>query len=300
MMLKFGLGQDIGIDLGTATVIAYVKGKGIVLREPAVVAVDNNTGEVLAVGQEARRMLGRTPGNIVATRPLRDGVISDYTVTEKTGSKVGKYSLSVKYTGDYSGTKTFNYTIVPAAVEDVKADLSGSYNAVKVSWKKSTGASGYTVYYKKASSKSWSTAGTTTKLEYTKKSLSSGTEYDFRVIPYYKTSSSSTKYYDDKQFETVSVYTLKKLSTPTIAKSADGEVVVKWKDIKGESGYQISQATSKSKTTTLKTTADADATSLVVSAPKNKTRYYKVRAYKVVGSSKVYGPWTTVKSYKLK
>ena len=75
--------QDIGIDLGTATVIAYVKGKGIVLREPSVVAVNNTTGEVLAVGHEARRMLGRTPGNIVATRPLRDGVISDYTVTEK-------------------------------------------------------------------------------------------------------------------------------------------------------------------------------------------------------------------------
>ena len=82
-MFKFGLGQDIGIDLGTATVIAYVKGKGIVLREPSVVAVDNNTGDVVAVGGEARRMLGRTPGNIVATRPLRDGVISDYTVTEK-------------------------------------------------------------------------------------------------------------------------------------------------------------------------------------------------------------------------
>ncbi len=79
----FGFGQDIGIDLGTATVIAYVKGKGIVLREPSVVAVNNNTGEVLAIGQEARRMLGRTPGNIVATRPLREGVISDYTVTEK-------------------------------------------------------------------------------------------------------------------------------------------------------------------------------------------------------------------------
>ena len=79
----FGFGQDIGIDLGTATVIAYVKGKGIVLREPSVVAVDRNSGDVLAVGQEARRMLGRTPGNIIATRPLREGVISDYTVTEK-------------------------------------------------------------------------------------------------------------------------------------------------------------------------------------------------------------------------
>ena len=79
----FSFGQDIAIDLGTATVIAYVKGKGIVLREPSVVAVNNVTNEVLAVGGEARRMLGRTPGNIVATRPLKDGVISNYTVTEK-------------------------------------------------------------------------------------------------------------------------------------------------------------------------------------------------------------------------
>jgi rod shape-determining protein MreB len=79
----FGFGQDIGIDLGTATVIAYAKGRGIVLREPSVVAVNNMTKEVLAVGEEARRMLGRTPGSIVATRPLKDGVISDYTVTEK-------------------------------------------------------------------------------------------------------------------------------------------------------------------------------------------------------------------------
>ena len=74
---------DIGIDLGTATVIVYIKGKGIVLREPSVVAVDSNTNDVLAVGREARRMLGRTPGNIVATRPLREGVISNYTVTER-------------------------------------------------------------------------------------------------------------------------------------------------------------------------------------------------------------------------
>ena len=76
-------GQDIGIDLGTATILVYVKGKGIVLREPAVVDIDKKTNEVLAGGQNARKMLGRTPGNIVAIRPLKDGVISDYTVTEK-------------------------------------------------------------------------------------------------------------------------------------------------------------------------------------------------------------------------
>lgn len=75
--------RDIGIDLGTASVLVYIKGKGIVLREPSVVAIDKNTNRILAVGEEARRMIGRTPGNIVAVRPLRDGVISDYEVTEK-------------------------------------------------------------------------------------------------------------------------------------------------------------------------------------------------------------------------
>ncbi|MEG1798456.1 MAG: rod shape-determining protein MreB, partial [Clostridium sp.] len=73
---------DIGIDLGTANVLVYVNGKGIVLEEPSVVAIDKRTNTVLAVGSEARRMIGRTPGNIVAIRPLRDGVISDYDVTE--------------------------------------------------------------------------------------------------------------------------------------------------------------------------------------------------------------------------
>jgi rod shape-determining protein MreB len=79
----FGLGTEIGIDLGTASVLVFIKGKGIVLQEPSVVAIDRDTGRVLAVGSEARKMLGRTPGNIVAIRPLKDGVISDYEVTEK-------------------------------------------------------------------------------------------------------------------------------------------------------------------------------------------------------------------------
>lgn len=76
-------GQDIGIDLGTASVLVYIKGKGIVLREPSVVAIDRNSNKILAVGEDARMMLGRTPGNIVAIRPLREGVISDYDITEK-------------------------------------------------------------------------------------------------------------------------------------------------------------------------------------------------------------------------
>ncbi len=77
------MAKDIGIDLGTASVLVYVKGKGIVLNEPSVVALDRNTGKLLKVGAEAQEMLGRTPGNIVAIRPLREGVISDYDMTER-------------------------------------------------------------------------------------------------------------------------------------------------------------------------------------------------------------------------
>ncbi len=78
----FGLGtKNIGIDLGTANTLVYMEGKGIVLREPSVVAKNTQTGEVIAVGSEAKEMIGRTPGTIVAIRPMKDGVIADYDTT---------------------------------------------------------------------------------------------------------------------------------------------------------------------------------------------------------------------------
>ena len=93
----FGTSKDMGIDLGTANTLVFVKGKGVVLREPSVVAINNLTKKPLAVGAEARRMIGRTPGNIVAIRPLKDGVIADFDVAhtmiksliEKAASKSG-------------------------------------------------------------------------------------------------------------------------------------------------------------------------------------------------------------------
>jgi rod shape-determining protein MreB len=88
---------DLGIDLGTASILVYIKGKGVVLNESSVVAIDQNCNEFLAVGEEARRMLGRTPGNIIAMRPLKDGVISDYSKTEK----------MIKYFIDKAVGKTF-------------------------------------------------------------------------------------------------------------------------------------------------------------------------------------------------
>ena len=77
------LGKDIGIDLGTANVLIYVKGQGIVLNEPSVVAIDNNTKNILAVGEEAHEMLGRTPGKVSSIRPLKDGVIADFDLTRE-------------------------------------------------------------------------------------------------------------------------------------------------------------------------------------------------------------------------
>ena len=112
-----GLGQDIGIDLGTASILVYIKGKGIVLREPSVVAIDRNTNKLLAVGEEARKMLGRTPGNIVAIRPLKDGVISDYDITER----MLKYFISKIYTNSF--IKLFKPRImvcVPSGVTEVE------------------------------------------------------------------------------------------------------------------------------------------------------------------------------------
>ena len=107
--------EEVGIDLGTANVLVYIKSKGIVLNEPSVVAIDEETEEILAVGEEARAMLGRTPASIIAVRPLRDGVISDYDITER----MLKYFIK-KSVG---GSKFFRPKImicVPSGVTEVE------------------------------------------------------------------------------------------------------------------------------------------------------------------------------------
>lgn len=117
--------MDIGIDLGTASVLVYIKDKGIVINEPSVVAIDMNTNKILEVGEEARKMLGRTPGNIVAIRPLRDGVISDFDITEK----MLKYFIK-KSVGN-SIVKPRVIICVPSGVTEVekRAVLEASMNA---------------------------------------------------------------------------------------------------------------------------------------------------------------------------
>ena len=120
-------GTDIGIDLGTASILVYVKGKGVVLKEPSVVAFDRNTNKIKAIGEEARLMLGRTPGNIVAVRPLRQGVISDYTVTEKMLS----YFISRTVGKSLFGRKPRISVCVPSGATEVekKAVEDATYQA---------------------------------------------------------------------------------------------------------------------------------------------------------------------------
>ena len=117
---------DIGIDLGTASILVYIRGKGVVLKEPSVVAFDRDTNKIKAIGEDARLMLGRTPGNIVAVRPLRQGVISDYTVTEK----MMKYFIQ-KAIGRRTLRKPRIAVCVPSGVTEVekKAVEDATYQA---------------------------------------------------------------------------------------------------------------------------------------------------------------------------
>lgn len=111
----FGISRDMGIDLGTANTLVYVKGKGIVLREPSVVAINTNTKTVLAVGDEAKQMIGRTPGNIVAIRPLKDGVIADFDVTE---SMLRKFIAKVTSKGAFASPRII--VCFPSGVTEVE------------------------------------------------------------------------------------------------------------------------------------------------------------------------------------
>ncbi len=117
---------DIGIDLGTASVLVYIRGKGVVLKEPSVVAFDRDTNKIKAIGEDARLMLGRTPGNIIAVRPLRAGVISDYTVTER----MMKYFIQ-KALGRRTYRKPRIAVCVPSGVTEVekKAVEDATYQA---------------------------------------------------------------------------------------------------------------------------------------------------------------------------
>ncbi len=193
-------------------------------------------------------------------------------------------------------------TVNTKTLTDLKAPSKLSlklygYDDVKVGWSKVANAKGYYVYYKKASSSKYTYGGKTTAASFKKANLSDGVKYDFKVVPYVL---SGGKDILDQSYKTASVYTLKKISTPKVSKVSSSKVKVSWKNVSGESGYQISKATSKSKTSIASTYSTTSGKSKTLSAARGKTYYYKVRAFVKVGSVKIYGPWSKVKAYTLK
>ncbi|OMP67545.1 rod shape-determining protein [Domibacillus epiphyticus] len=115
----FGIGsRDLGIDLGTANTLVYAKGKGVIVREPSVVALQTDTKQIVAVGNDARNMIGRTPGNIIATRPMKDGVIADY---ETTATMIKYYiKQATKGSSGFLSSKPYVMVCVPSGITAVE------------------------------------------------------------------------------------------------------------------------------------------------------------------------------------
>ena len=187
----------------------------------------------------------------------------------------------------------------PSKVTAKLSTLSGGYDDVSLSWTKSEGANGYYVYSRRPSKSSkWSLVATTSKTSYLKKNLYDGYKYQFKVVPYIV--DDGDKYKSNNYRISNSITTLKKVSLTSVKKYNNSKARVYWKNIEGESGYQISKSTSKTKTYIVSTYKTTSGKSKVVTAKRYKGYYYKVRAYKEVNGKKVYAPWSTARYYKVR
>jgi len=223
----------------------------------------------------------------------------DYEVSYQNNVDIGTATILITGIGGYSGDVVCTYKIKEPVVRGVvklTSSLSGTYNKIKVNWTVESGsATGYKVLYKKSTTTKWNTKYVTERT-ITLSKLGSGSKYNIKVIPYKKV---GNKYFygEDK---TTSIYTLKKLNRPTISKKSKNYVKVRWNNILGESGYQISRSTKKTGTYIVATAKTTIGKYKNLKVKRNKYYYYKVRAYKIVNGKKVYGPWSSSTKYKLR
>lgn len=245
-------------------------------------------------------------GKLVATKTEnvnynRSDMAIWYNITEETGAVLkpgSNYTYqfwavfnSKKYTSAKKSFKTTGTAPVsvtrPSAPASVKADLYG-HDDLSVSWSSVSGASGYYVQYKKASSSSFSAktavSGTSCKIN----NLTDGAQYCVKITPYVK---SGGKVYEGTSKNSAYVYTLKKVNIKSVSKS--GTLAnVKWTNIPGETGYEISRSSKKSGTNVMARYFSSTVSEYAIAAPKYKTNYYKVRAFKDVNGKRIYGPWS--------
>lgn len=230
---------------------------------------------------------------------------TDYSVVWSSGRKnVGKYTVKITFTGKYNGVISKSYVIYPKAVSNFSAIRYQYGNKIRLSWTESKGATGYYIYRKKGSSSKYTYLGSTKQLYYNNGGLSQKVKYQYKIVPYYKANDGEI-YYRSDAFKTLSISTVKKgkklatVSKVKVSKSGS-KVKVRWKNVSGESGYQISRSTSKNGTNIVSTYKTTRGTTKKISAAKKKTYYYKVRAYRTVNGKKIYGPWSSVVKYKRK
>lgn len=222
---------------------------------------------------------------------------TDYKLSISNNINIGQALIKVSGIGMYSGSVTKKFVITPNAPASISCKLYDRYNNVLLKWSKVKGADGYYIYYKRSGIKTWKYVGALTSTACRVDELAAGSVHYFKVVPYVYVN--GVKYKGLKS-ATAKVYTLKKIAAPSVTKYSGSKVKVKWNNISGETGYQISRSTKKKGTNIVLTYKTSSGNSSVIKSKKNKTYYYKVRAYKVSGGKKIYGPWSYAKKYSLK
>lgn len=223
---------------------------------------------------------------------------TDYTVKYESGRKnIGKYTVTISFKGNYSGTKKLTFTVVPKVTGKITATQTAT--EIALNWSKVAGATGYRIYQYNSKTKKYEKIKTTTSRSYTIKNLKAGTTYKFKVKAYTKVDSTTFWGSASDEFTTST-----KPAKTTLSKVAAGskKATVTWKAVAGATGYQVLYSTSKdfdnAKKVTVKKSSSKKIT--IKKLTKGKKYYFKVRSYKTVGGKNIYGSYSSVKNVKVK
>ena len=241
----------------------------------------------------------RSPVPVIKTSKgvkLKSGTDYTYKYNQSARKNTGRYSVTVTFKGKYKGSKTLWFTVVPKAPATASAKLH-NFKGVTVTWAKATGATGYYVYYKKASAAAYKNYKLTKNRTVKFTNLAANTKYNFKIVPYYKNGKTNYKANGSK---IVSATTLKKLKQPSITTTYDGRVSLNWEGINGATGYQVWWSSQKAGKYNQLCDYSSTYVGVTFSVGKNEQYWYKTRAYKKVGNKKIFGPWSDPKAYTLR